>query len=107
MTPPLNLFADVPTELPEELVQILLNCATVRIERIISRGHKSPDGFWYDQETSEWVLLLDGAARLRIAGADDLVQLSPGSFINLPAHTRHRVEWTEPNQPTIWLAIHY
>jgi cupin 2 domain-containing protein len=106
VTAPLNLFTDIPTELPEELIQILLSSATVRIERIISHGHSSPDRFWYDQETSEWVLLLTGAARLRMEGCEP-VQMAPGSFINIPAHTRHRVEWTDPNLPTIWLAIHY
>ena len=100
-----NLFAEVPAELPEELFQTLLNTPNFRIERIVSLGHASPEGFWYDQETHEWVLLLSGAARLLLEGTEPL-DLLPGSFVNIPAHKRHRVEWTDPTQPTIWLAIH-
>ena len=101
-----NLFADVPTDLPEELVQPLLCTPVVRIERIVSLGHASPEGFWHDQETPEWVLLVKGAARLMFSG-EEPIDLRPGSFVNIPAHQRHRVEWTDPTQPTIWLAIHY
>ncbi len=101
-----NLFADIPADLPDELVQALLDMPALRIERIVSRGHASPEGFWYDQETHEWVLLLTGAARLRFEG-EEPIDLRPGSFVNIPAHKRHRVEWTDPSQPTIWLGVHY
>lgn len=101
-----NLFGDVPTVLPEELIQTLLSRSDLRIERIVSMGHASPDGFWYDQEESEWVLLLAGAARLRFEDQEP-IDLTPGMFVDIPAHRRHRVEWTEPGRPTIWLAIHY
>jgi cupin 2 domain-containing protein len=102
-----NVLADIPGALPQELCQTLLNAAHVRIERIVSRGHASPQGFWYDQDEHEWVLLVSGRARLRFDGEDSLVELSPGSYINIPAHRRHRVEWTDPDQSTVWLAIHY
>ena len=88
---PENLFADVPAALPEELFQTLLTRATVRIERIISHGHASPEGFWYDQETHEWVLLLSGAARLQFEGEQSF-EMKSGSFVSIPAHKRHRVE---------------
>jgi cupin 2 domain-containing protein len=101
-----NLFAEIPADLPEELIQTLLSTSNVRIERIVSLGHASPEGFWYDQETHEWVLLVKGAARLMFEGKEP-IDLRPGSFVNIPAHQRHRVEWTDPTQPTIWLAIHY
>lgn len=101
-----NLFGDVPADLPEELVQTLLGTSKLRIERIVSHGHASPEGFWYDQETDEWVVLLTGAARLTLEG-EAPIDLLPGAFVNLPAHQRHRVEWTDPVQPTVWLAIHY
>lgn len=101
-----NLFAEIPAELPEELLQTLLRAPGIRIERIISLGHASPEGFWYDQETPEWVLLLTGGARLRFEG-EEPIELASGSFVNIPAHARHRVEWTDPNQPTVWLAVHY
>jgi cupin 2 domain-containing protein len=100
-----NLFADAPSDSPDEQVQTLLQTPGVRIERIVSHGHASPEGFWYDQETSEWVLLASGAARLRFEG-HEAIEMRAGSYVNIPAHQRHRVEWTDPNQPTVWLAIH-
>jgi cupin 2 domain-containing protein len=101
-----NLFAEFPDDLPEELIQTLLSTPSLRVERIVSLGHASPEGFWYDQESHEWVLLLRGAAQLRFEG-NEPIDLRPGAFVNIPAHQRHRVEWTDPNGPTIWLAIHY
>jgi cupin 2 domain-containing protein len=101
-----NLFADIPDDLPEELIQAILRTPGLRIERIVSLGHASPEGFWYDQEAHEWVLLVKGAARLRFEGQEP-IELRPGAFVNIPAHGRHRVEWTDPSEPTIWVAIHY
>jgi cupin 2 domain-containing protein len=101
-----NLFEQVPAQLPEELVQTLHRASTFWIERIVSLGHASPEGFWYDADTHEWVLLLSGSARVLLAGGA-VCELRPGSFLDIPAHTRHRVEWTDPSQPTVWLAIHY
>jgi cupin 2 domain-containing protein len=101
-----KLFDEVPAELPLELVQVLLSTPGIRIERIVSLGHASPEGFWYDQQNGEWVVLLAGAARLRFEG-EEPIEFRPGSFINLPAHRRHRVEWTDPNRSTVWLAVHY
>ncbi len=106
MTVP-NLFADLPDDLPEELFDQLAVGGNVRIERIVSTGHSSPDGFWYDQDQAEWVVVLKGTARLRIDGDDEPIELKPGDWINIPAHKRHRVEWTDPDQPTVWLAVHY
>ena len=101
-----NLFSEIPADLPEELFQTLLSTSQFRIERIVSQGHSSPEGFWYDQETDEWVLLMRGAARLTFEG-EPPIDLLPGAFVNIPARKRHRVEWTSPTEPTIWLAIHY
>ncbi len=98
-----NLFSDLPAELPSELFVTLLQSAQVRIEKIVSYGHASPDGFWYDQDEHEWVVVLRGMARLTIE--DECVALKTGDFINIPAHRRHRVEWTTSDEPTIWLAI--
>lgn len=100
-----NLFSELPTELPGELLVTLLDSAHVRVEKIISHGHASPDGFWYDQAEHEWVVVLQGMARLTVEQAS--VELKPGDFINIPAHQKHRVEWTTPEEPTIWLAIFY
>jgi cupin 2 domain-containing protein len=101
-----NLFSNIPAELPDELVETLLNAANVRIERIVSYGQSSPDSFWYNEPRNEWVAVLKGAARLRFENGD-VVEMQSGDFVNIPAHRNHRVEWTTPDQPTIWLAIHY
>ena len=100
-----NLFADLPTNLPTELVTTLLEAADVRIERIISHGHASAADFWYDQPQHEWVIVLKGAARLQFE--DGMVEMKVGNFVNIPAHCRHRVEWTTPHEPTVWLGVRY
>ena len=105
MTIPTNLLADLPNRLPKELVQTLVRAPDVRIERIISHGHASPEGFWYDQGQNEWVVVLKGAARLRFE--DGVVEMKPGDCINIPAFKKHRVEWTTPDEPTIWLGVRY
>ena len=66
----------------------------------------SPQGFWYDQEQHEWVVVLSGAAQLRFEDGET-IDMKPGDHVNIPAHRRHRVEWTTPDEPTVWLAIHY
>lgn len=102
-----NLFANLPQSLPEEVFQEILHGENFRLERIISCGQATPAGQWYDQEQHEWVVLLSGAAGLRFEGEESLQVLHPGDFVNIPAHARHRVEWTEENQHTVWLALHY
>jgi cupin 2 domain-containing protein len=102
-----NLFDEVPCALGEEQFKSLLISRNVRIERIVSMGQSSPPGFWYDQEEGEWVVVLKGAAKLLVEGEDTPLRLGPGDFIDLPAHTRHRVEWTDPTTPTVWLAVFY
>ena len=100
-----NIFDDLPQQLPKELVQTLIRAADVRIERIISHGHASPADFWYDQPQHEWVIVLKGTARLQFE--DGTVEMKPGDFINFPAHKRHRVDWTTPDEPTVWLGVRY
>jgi cupin 2 domain-containing protein len=102
-----NLFADLPPDLPDELVERLGGVGAVRIERIVSRGHASPDGFWYDQDESEWVVLLSGGAGLRFEDCEDVLALRPGDYVEISAHRRHRVEWTNPDEDTVWLAVFY
>jgi cupin 2 domain-containing protein len=106
MTIPTNLFDNAPSPLHEEVVTALLAAGKVRIERIVSHGHASPSDSWYDQDQAEWVIVLKGAARLRFE-AEEPVEMRPGDYVNIPAHRRHRVEWTTPDEPTIWLAVHY
>ena len=101
-----NLFGDIPAHLPSEVFSPLLQAGNIRIERIVSHGHASRDGFWYDQDENEWVIVLKGAARMRVEGQEP-VSLRAGDFLHIPAHARHRVEWTTPEEPTVWLAVHY
>lgn len=100
-----NLFENVPKDLPEELLQTLGGNEAVRIERIVSRGHRSEPGFWYDQKTHEFVILLQGKARLAFEG--HTVELAPGDYLIIEPHQKHRVEWTDPEQASFWLAVHY
>lgn len=100
-----NLLADLPASLPRELVQTLIRAGDVRIERILSHGQASPPDFWYDQPHHEWVVVLQGAARLQFA--DRMLDLRPGDCINIPAFCRHRVDWTTPDEPTVWLGVRY
>ena len=100
-----NLFAALPANPPEEFFTTLLQAPGTRIERIVSHGHQSPDGFWYDQPESEWVVVLKGEAKIEFE--DGIIQLGPGDHLNIPAHRKHRVAWTTPDEPTIWLAVHY
>jgi cupin 2 domain-containing protein len=102
-----NLYEDLPVAGSEEAFTALLARPGVHVSRIVSHGQASPAGFWYDQPHGEWVLLLAGAARLRFEDeAHDRV-LAPGDHLDIAAHRRHRVQWTAPDTPTIWLALHY
>jgi len=107
MVPPANIFADIPATLADEQFTPLWTTATVRVERIISHGQASPPGFWFDQNHGEWVLVLQGAAVIVFEGNVDPVMLKHGDYLYIPPHARHRVEWTDPDQVTVWLAIHH
>ena len=101
-----NLWQSLPDARAAEQFTELLNSGNLRIERIVSYGQASPEGFWYDQEEHEWVLLMEGAAQLELEGGK-LIELAPGDYCHIPAHTPHRVAWTTPNQNTVWLAVFY
>jgi cupin 2 domain-containing protein len=100
-----NLLQGIPAPGPDEVVEALLRTPHCRVERIVSWGQASPPGFWYDQDEHEWVLVLRGRSRLRLEGRDQLLDLRAGDTLDIPPHCRHRVEWTDPSQPTIWLAV--
>ena len=100
-----NLFLNIPSDLTEEWVENLFTKDQIRIERIVSRGQVSPPGFWYDQSEHEWVVVLKGRAKIQVADQEPLEELGPGDFLFLSAHRRHRVEWTDPEEETIWLAV--
>ena len=102
-----NVFAGVAQWLDNEEVVELLSAEDLRIERIVSTGHASPPGFWYDQDRAEWVMLLAGSAGLLFEGESEPRPLKPGDYIHIGAHRRHRIAWTDPAQPTVWLAIHH
>jgi cupin 2 domain-containing protein len=101
-----SLFADLPTRLPDERFDELLAGGRFRLLRIVSTGQATPPGQWYDQAENEWVVVLQGAAKVLIDGEANARALVPGDWLLLPAHCRHRVEWTVADQPTVWLALH-
>ena len=103
----MNLLRDLPNAGASEITDALVARPGLRIERIVSFGQANPQGFWYDQAEAEWVVLLAGAARLRFEDETQARALGPGDWVEIAAHRRHRVEWTDPDQPTVWLAVFY
>jgi cupin 2 domain-containing protein len=97
----------LPTPSSEEWSEVLAEGKNTRIERIISHGQATPPGFWYDQDQAEWVMVLEGEAFLRIEGLTEPLRLQAGDQHFIPAHQKHRVEWTTPNGPTVWLAVFF
>lgn len=102
-----NLFDGIPSDLPEELLTTIHCASGFWVERIVSKGHCSPPGFWYDQDEHEWLIVLEGIAAIHFESDPYPVELRRGSYLNIPAHARHRVVWTSPTERTVWLAIHY
>lgn len=88
------------------MTERLAGNAHARVERIVSRGHASPPGFWYDQDETEWVMVVRGSARIRFFD-DSVLEMRAGDHVTLPPHTRHRVEWTAPDQDTVWVAVFF
>ena len=105
MTKSANLFSELPGSLPEELIEKLFDAPGIRVERIVSTGHASPPGFWYDQSESEWVVVLRGEAVL--AFENETRVLKPGDYALIPPHCRHRVNSTSQTEPTVWLAVFF
>ena len=101
-----DLLRDLPEDLPGELIETLAESGAARIERIVSTGQASPEGFWYDQPAREFVLVVRGRARLEFEDGEAL-DLNPGAWVDIPRHRRHRVAWTAPDEPTVWLAVHF
>jgi len=100
-----NLFDAIPDTLSEELIETISSHPNARIERIVSHGHNSPEGFWYDQDEDEFVLLLQGEAELEFE--DGAMRLKPGDYLTIAAHQKHRVKWTTSEHPSIWLTVHF
>ena len=102
-----NLFEDIPEAMPEEIFETLVETKSFRLERIISDGQLTPEDEWYDEDENEWFVLLKGSAALLLEGDTQPVILKPGDYLNLPVHRKHKVLWTDADEKTIWLAIHY
>ena len=101
-----NIFDSLPNDLSVEVSEEIIHALTIRIERIVSKGHSSPDTGWYDQDENEWVMVVEGKAILEFEDGSKR-ELFMGDYINIPAHVKHKVVQTNPNQITIWLAIFY
>ncbi|GAB3271809.1 cupin domain-containing protein [Parahaliea aestuarii] len=100
------MLSALPDDLATEIFQDIVSAATVRIERIVSKGHTSPGSGWYDQDEHEWVMVVEGRATLAFEDGSTC-DLSAGDYVNIPAHVKHRVAWTDPDQITVWLAVFY
>jgi cupin 2 domain-containing protein len=103
----LNLFSEIPASIPEEIFETILSTDRLKLERILSWGQRTPSGEWYDQEKNEWIVLLKGSAGLLFEGDREVSILHPGDYIHIPAHRRHRVDWTSEKEVTVWLALHF
>lgn len=102
-----NLFAGISEHLAAEQADAIVEAGGLRLERIVSTGHATPPGQWHDQDTTEWVAVLTGSAGLRFEDDDTVRVMHRGDHVVIPAHRRHRVEWTDRDRPTVWLALHY
>ncbi len=102
-----NLFSNLPDQIDKEIFETIISSASFKMERIISKGHSSPEDYWYDQDKNEWVMVLKGSAVLKFENDQEVIKMMQGDYINIPAHCKHRVEWTDPDVKTIWLAVHY
>lgn len=101
-----NIFESIPGQLDAEVFEDIVKSPRVRIERILSQGQRSPASGWYDQEEQEWVIMLRGQARILFEGGNE-ISLGGGDYVHIPAHTRHKVTWTTPDEVTVWLAVFY
>ena len=101
-----NVFALLPQDLSQEVFEQVGGNDKVLIERIVSKAHITPEGQWYDQDRSEWVMVLQGEAKLQFEHCE-LIHLQVGDYVDIPAHCKHRVSWTSEAIETLWLAIHY
>ncbi len=102
-----NIFEKISGSLSKEITEVLISEKVIRIERIISKGHSSPENFWYDQPENEWVIVLKGGAELLFEDGNKRIKMQPGDYINIPAHVKHRVNSTDKITETIWLAVFY
>ncbi|HOJ18354.1 MAG: cupin domain-containing protein [Ignavibacteriales bacterium] len=101
-----NLFENIPKDLPEELIDEIISGDNFRFKRIVSSGHSSPEGFWYDQSENELVILISGSAGIEFID-NNVIDLKPGNYLIIPAHLKHRITYTSLSRETVWLALFY
>lgn len=100
-----NIYKNIPNKLDDELVETIATSSNVNIERIVSMGQASPEGFWYDQDEDEFVILLKGSAGLKFKNTDKIIEMHEGDYLTIKAHEEHRVEWTSQTEKTVWLCV--
>ena len=101
-----NLFANLAERAMREEVAVLAETAGGRIERIVSTGQASrPDFGTIRPRRSGWSFF-PGAQAYASKPSPSPRVLAPGDWLEIPAHARHRVEWTDAERPTVWLAVH-
>ena len=100
-----NIFQNITINKKEEEFIDLLKDKNIRIERIVSNGQVSKEDFWYDQEENEYIIVLEGSAIVEFK--DKQVSLSKGDTLLIQKNEKHRVKYTDIEEPTIWLAIFY
>lgn len=103
---PKNILDSLPVDLKTEVFEDIVRSSQVRIERIVSKGHTSPESGWYDQDENEWVMVIEGRASLLFENGSTC-DLAAGDYVNIPAHVKHKVIWTDPDRLTVWLAVFY
>ncbi|PKG80743.1 cupin [Colwellia sp. 75C3] len=99
-----NIFSNIPAEIPDEIFEDIITTPSLRIERIVSKGHVSPDTQWYDQTENEWVIVLSGYGVIEYINGDKIT-LKQGDYLHIKAHEKHRVIETSMDEITVWLAI--
>jgi cupin 2 domain-containing protein len=102
-----NIFSEIPYFTLDEISETLLKTEAFKLERIVSSGQRTPEGEWYDQDTDEWVILLSGSAGLLFEDEEEVFIMNAGGYVHIAPHQRHRVEWTDPEEKTVWLALHF
>ncbi|NMB81854.1 MAG: cupin domain-containing protein [Ignavibacteria bacterium] len=101
-----NIFHDIPEKSDEEFLEVLFQNNFLKMERIVSEGHSSPKNFWYDQDKNEFVLLLSGNAIISFEDGNS-IELFPGDYFIIPAHKKHRVDYTDPNEKNVWFTLFF
>ena len=100
-----NIFEQIVVDKNEEKFFVIFKNETIKVEKIVSNGQTSPENFWYEQEQSEYILLLEGFAILEFE--DYELELKKGDCLNIEAMKKHRVKFTSLDEPTIWFAVFY